>query len=150
MVSTDVKLGCQCNNHKGRAAIRHYANQPAHPLLHRLIVNSSTNYPLLTHNVTNNGLPATSHNPAASTMSFIQNHFVQKECSNLKLSLPALQISIIYHGATQDCKIRNNSSWTFPSLSARCQQAAASRVQLMWSYDQAIIRGRQGGGRGYL
>ena len=27
----NVKLGCRCNYHKGCAAIRHYANQPAHP-----------------------------------------------------------------------------------------------------------------------
>ena len=30
--SLNVKLGPRCNYHKGRAAIRHYANQPAHPL----------------------------------------------------------------------------------------------------------------------
>ena len=29
--SLNVKLGPQCNYHKGRAAIRHYANQPARP-----------------------------------------------------------------------------------------------------------------------
>ena len=28
----DVKLGPRRNYHEGRAAIRHYANQPAHPL----------------------------------------------------------------------------------------------------------------------
>ena len=33
----------------------------------------------------------------------------------------------------------DNSSGT----SAQCQQAAASRARIMWSYDQAIIRGRQ-------
>ena len=29
--SLNVKLGPQRSYHKGRAAIRHYANQPAHP-----------------------------------------------------------------------------------------------------------------------
>ena len=29
--SLNVKLGLRCNYHKGRAAIRHYANQTAHP-----------------------------------------------------------------------------------------------------------------------
>ena len=29
--SLNVKLGPRRNYHKGRAAIRHYANQPAHP-----------------------------------------------------------------------------------------------------------------------
>ena len=29
--SLNVKLGPRCNYHKGRAAIRHYANQPARP-----------------------------------------------------------------------------------------------------------------------
>ena len=35
--SLNMKLGPWCNYHKGRAAIRHYANQPARPLwpLHR-------------------------------------------------------------------------------------------------------------------
>ena len=28
-----MKLGPQRNYHEGRAALRHYANQPAHPLL---------------------------------------------------------------------------------------------------------------------
>ena len=32
--SLNVKLGPQRNYHEGRAAIRHYANQPARPLLH--------------------------------------------------------------------------------------------------------------------
>ena len=31
--SLNVKLGPRRNYHKGRAAIRHYANQPAHPLM---------------------------------------------------------------------------------------------------------------------
>ena len=30
--SLNVKLGLRCNYHKGRAAIRHYANQTARPL----------------------------------------------------------------------------------------------------------------------
>ena len=30
--SLNVKLGSRCNYHEGRAAIRHYANQPARPL----------------------------------------------------------------------------------------------------------------------
>ena len=30
--SLNVKLGLRRNYHKGRAAIRHYANQTAHPL----------------------------------------------------------------------------------------------------------------------
>ena len=30
--SLNMKLGPQRNYHKGRAAIRHYAHQPAHPL----------------------------------------------------------------------------------------------------------------------
>ena len=33
--SLNVKLGPRPNYHKGRAAIRNYANQPAHPLFLR-------------------------------------------------------------------------------------------------------------------
>ena len=32
LIQVDVKYGHQCTYHKGRAAIRHYANQTAHPL----------------------------------------------------------------------------------------------------------------------